>query len=80
MGTEYSVHNDYELEDSIPSPNETWEMFSGQKKTTKAKVTVFVHEKSKQEKKKKSKPSNQKVKDDANRGFIKLWNRTQEGI
>ena len=63
MGTEYSVHNDFELEEPIPSSNEAWELFAGQRKQSKAKVTVFVHAKNKKEKKKKTKASGQKVRE-----------------
>ena len=52
MGSECSVENDYELDEPVNSYSKEWSLFSARRKQDNFKATVFVHEKSRKEKKK----------------------------
>lgn len=59
MGSECSVYKDYELEDPIECSNTEWSLYPAHSKTNNPvqRVTVFVHKKTKQERKQISKQS-----------------------
>ena len=52
MGSECSVENDYELDEPVNSYSKEWNLFAARRKQDNFKATVFVHEKSRKEKKK----------------------------
>ena len=43
MGSECSVHDDYELDEPIASSNKDWSLFEAKRKVDDFKVTVFIH-------------------------------------
>jgi hypothetical protein len=54
MGSECSVYKDYELEEPIESSNSEWTLYPAHSKASNSpvkRVTVFVHTKSKSERK-----------------------------
>ena len=52
MGSECSVEKDYELDERVECNSKEWSLFAARRKQDEFRATVFVHEKSKKEKKK----------------------------